>query len=1469
MAMAVSTAAAGGDAPAYGGREPPPPSWDGTDPGTELVVFEKNVKLWMFESETDSKKRGVRLLRNLSGIARSVADTLEFEEVACEKGVENILAALKSHFAPHLEVSLPRAFERAVYGPPRNNKETMQEYIIRMEKAFHLLEKESLKLPDVAAGYVVYRQAALTEAQELKFSTWSRGKYDLKTVVSCLRKLEKVVPEHKKGTTAFLHEDGGEDLAAYDVELEDLDDDEQYIYMEEQEADQVFDEDEVQIALATYQEVRKAINLQQKNRQYYRGGQRGSTGQAGAREFFRNKRKMKIEELKLRTRCGRCGAVGHWAKECNNPPDEKGRRFQPGGKSGASAKAMSTSSGASQKSGASQQSWYVAAGGGSTEFVNLLSFQCGGFHTKLGSSKEANKVVRNPELEDKSDSEPDLRGLAQGFVEMAVERPENVGQSFKVEEPVALFVGLTTSPTMAVVDTAAQDGLIGNVALERLKEGLASFGLQCIWTGRQAKAHGVGGQAKVLGIIAIPLGIGHTSGVLEATVVEGDVPLLLPIKMLRQLRTIIDLDRLELQFVELCKSVPLSVLPSGHVAVEIFQFGPRGFELRGGMHGPYVESDFLLNPGRDCDQSVMLSHLPTYVTAADGHGIGCFPARLQPSAQSRRCSYGRSTAKQGAQFEEGNQALESFDGQGVLGSTTRWARGIGALVASSGLDRREVLACLLRGSRRADRGRTKAEPIEVQAQPGDRKGDRLSTSTFKTSTRWKSTHRMGELHGLPCEMEGEPEGCQEVGGEEDAGSKDDTADARNFVSGTLQCSELCPSDGGEVCRDGSCSQRCDGSRDEDERAGRSKADARGVEVGSTSISTPQPRDEGCKDGAEESRGCCGDQGAHVDRVCGDGHGKPIHGAQRLPRFRDVELCSEQEELARGDASPRGSSAGAERLSGPEVGVSDIHQDGTGEEEVKVPVSEENWLRLKGDVAGQVERIKQSGVFVVTEVYVEEGEEMVRIQEGEVEDEEKCLVKIAPSLRLRMEEECEEIKETALPRKEKKRLRKAFVSLQKAEETYAVDVSEVFSPPRITKEAERQRLVTGGAYDLKTGFDLSKEQDRGRMWQELEEDEPELVVGSPPCTAFSLLQELNYRAMDFEKAKAKVMDGLEHLDTTVEVCEWQDDNGRLFLFEHPKTSRAFQEERMVKLMQRPGVWVCHVDMCAYGMNVDGEGLNQKPTCWVTNSKKIALQLQRRCSRDHTHVNLMGGRAVKAAEYPKELCKAIVLGLRQHLREKCGERRTRPQECLVTTVVQEEADIGVFVENPDDCDIADEFRDKEAKESSSESNSSSEDEEGEKDGKKTRLEKRLSNAPEVGITGDDKRKLRTLHVNLGHPSTANFLRFLRAGRVRQELLKWVRAEFLCQTCESNKLPKAPRPAVVPRGYAPGVAVGIDLFYIQDIHNQKSIPILNVVDLGTNYQMIEPLLNKEPVPGSHLEDVLEGMGKDIWHATVHCYR
>ena len=76
-----------------------------------------------------------------------------------------------------------------------------------------------------------------------------------------------------------------------------------------------------------------------------------------------------------------------------------------------------------------------------------------------------------------------------------------------------------------------------------------------------------------------------------------------------------------------------------------------------------------------------------------------------------------------------------------------------------------------------------------------------------------------------------------------------------------------------------------------------------------------------------------------------------------------------------------------------------------------------------------------------------------------------------------------------------------------------------------------------------------------------------------------------------------------------------------------------------------------------------------------------------------------------------------------------------------------------------------------------------------------------------------------------------------------MDWVRRDFQCTTCESQVLPKAPRPAVVPKSYAPGTAVAVDLFFIPGALHQHTLPVLNILDLGTNYQMIEILQNKDP--------------------------
>ena len=121
--------------------------------------------------------------------------------------------------------------------------------------------------------------------------------------------------------------------------------------------------------------------------------------------------------------------------------------------------------------------------------------------------------------------------------------------------------------------------------------------------------------------------------------------------------------------------------------------------------------------------------------------------------------------------------------------------------------------------------------------------------------------------------------------------------------------------------------------------------------------------------------------------------------------------------------------------------------------------------------------------------------MYEVEMEDLEDETECLVKIGQTEKSKMEDMVEEVEEKALPKKTKKQLRKAHA------EAWPVDVSEVFSPPRLTKEAPKMGLKPGGAYDLKTGYNLRCQKDRKRMEEELAEDRPELLLCCPLADLF--------------------------------------------------------------------------------------------------------------------------------------------------------------------------------------------------------------------------------------------------------------------------------------------------------------------------------------------------------------------------------
>ena len=87
----------------------PPPGFDGRNPDKVFPRWVKELELWKFETEIPKEKWGVKVFRQLQGSAKSVADGLSFEELACEKGLDNLMKVLKDHYQPHLQVSLPKS----------------------------------------------------------------------------------------------------------------------------------------------------------------------------------------------------------------------------------------------------------------------------------------------------------------------------------------------------------------------------------------------------------------------------------------------------------------------------------------------------------------------------------------------------------------------------------------------------------------------------------------------------------------------------------------------------------------------------------------------------------------------------------------------------------------------------------------------------------------------------------------------------------------------------------------------------------------------------------------------------------------------------------------------------------------------------------------------------------------------------------------------------------------------------------------------------------------------------------------------------------------------------------------------------------------------------------------------------------------------------------------------------------------
>ena len=241
-----------------------------------------------------------------------------------------------------------------------------------------------------------------------------------------------------------------------------------------------------------------------------------------------------------------------------------------------------------------------------------------------------------------------------------------------------------------------------------------------------------------------------------------------------------------------------------------------------------------------------------------------------------------------------------------------------------------------------------------------------------------------------------------------------------------------------------------------------------------------------------------------------------------------------------------------------------------------------------------------------------------------------------------------------------------------------DVAEIFSQPRVCQELggrtfDGETLRPGWSLDLTMNdpssgkpWDLSLPSVQDRVRKLVRSTQPFCIIGSPPCTPFSPLQEISRKKRDPKIMAEELRRGKAHIDFCLQIYAIQLAGKRHFIHEHPECSTAWATVEMKRFMLRPEVDATTIHMCAYGMKSEddkGEGLVKKATRIMSSSPEVLKRVEARCSNEdggpqHRHVHLIQGRAKAAQVYPRALGIKICEGIAAQKKLDSLGLRARP-------------------------------------------------------------------------------------------------------------------------------------------------------------------------------------------------------------------
>ena len=544
---------------ALGGERRGLPGWSGAP--NMLRSWLKSLAFWERDNATPKSKWGVKLYQALSDDAKRIAETVPTEEILTENGYGKILTALLAKYKPYLEAVGPVSVDNYLFTGERQKGEAFTTYIARKEVQLQELESQiGATLHPLVSGRILLRQSYLTELQKDMISLRQNVLLTFDEVAKALRPLDRMEVLTKgqnasKGTATFFEaekyqeeygqEEGGEEDYGYEDEENDEENEsmssepleEGFLMFEDRE----YDEMEA-IYVQAYNDVRRDLKQRRRERGFVRHGQgkgrgkgrgrkgSGGKGSGGKRPFrrdqdSRNKPRddghIKGSEQDLLART-KCWNCMEFGHYSRDCPLKKNPKKQ----------------------------FVMHTGGPSTSLAMVAT----------SSSSTTRTIMASPDVP----------------MNNQVPRPESLVR--------AIFAGIQCHGFECLVDTGAEDAVIGSNAAAALEQELQKYGLRVLTRKPPSipACAGIGGSATLERMIDVPTCIAGLLGVIRFTVIKDTpgflTPPLLPISYLEAVGARCNLDT-NLYETRDGHTSPMRRLPSRHRVINMLDFDKQAWQL--------------------------------------------------------------------------------------------------------------------------------------------------------------------------------------------------------------------------------------------------------------------------------------------------------------------------------------------------------------------------------------------------------------------------------------------------------------------------------------------------------------------------------------------------------------------------------------------------------------------------------------------------------------------------------------------------------------------------------------------------------------------------------------------------------------------------------------------------------------------------------------------------------------------------